>query len=75
MSDDLVNEVEELELTSRNPTTLILCVLSVLEKKMTRKEQKKRQKQLEYEMELKAMGSKAFEKEPENADEQTKCRC
>jgi hypothetical protein len=36
---------------------------------LTRKEQKKRQKQLEYEQELKAMGSKAFEPEPENAEE------
>jgi len=56
MSEDVANGVEGLDLNG---------------KKLTRKELKKLQKQKEYEDELKAMGSKAFETDPDNIDERT----
>ncbi|CAD5229135.1 unnamed protein product [Bursaphelenchus okinawaensis] len=43
--------------------------LNLKDKKLTRKELKKLQKQKEYENELKAMGSKAFEKEVASGEE------
>lgn len=39
---------------------------------MTRKEMKKLQKQQEYELQLKAMGSKAFEKEQGTMDDRNR---